>query len=87
MTRTINQANRAIFELHLSREYADLFQNDPNYAYSASRNTPSELAYKMTLGLAKGEANKDGTGIRTTCKKLGINYTYKAIGDYLTLSD
>ena len=79
----MNQANRAIFELHLTRAYADLFDNDPEYAYSAARCTPSGLAYKMTLGLAKNEANKDGEGIKRVCKLLGIKYTYKAIDEYL----
>lgn len=79
----INQANRAIFELHLQRAYTDLFANDPQYSYSAARTTPSELAYKMTLSLAKGEANKDGDGIKRACKAVGIKYTYKAISEYL----
>lgn len=79
----MNQGNRAIFELHLTRAYKDLFANDPEYAYSAARCTPSELAYKITLGLAKGGTNKDGEGIKRVCKLLGIKYTYKAIGEYL----
>lgn len=79
----MNQANRAIFELHLQRAYTDLFANDPEYAYSAARHTPASLAYQMTLCLARGEANKDGEGIKRTCKLLGIKYTYKAIGEYL----
>ena len=79
----MNQANRAIFELHLADAYKDLSANDPKYAYSAARTTPDTLAYKMTLSLAKGEANKDGKGIKRVCKKLGIKYTYKGIGGYL----
>lgn len=79
----MNQSNRAIFELHLQRAYTDLFANDPEYAYSAARCRPSELAFKMTLGLAKSNANKDGEGIKRVCKLLGIKYTYKAIGEYL----
>jgi hypothetical protein len=79
----INQTNRAIFELHLQRAYTDLFANDPEYAYSAARCTPSELASKMTLGLARNKANKDGEGIKRVCKLLGIKYTYKAIDEYL----
>jgi hypothetical protein len=79
----VNQSNRAIFELHLQRAYTDLFANDPEYAYSAARCRPSELAFKMTLGLAKSNANKDGEGIKRVCKLLGIKYTYKAIGEYL----
>ena len=83
----MNQANRAIFELHLQRAYTDLFANDPEYAYSAARCTPSELAYKMTLALAKNEANKDGQGIKSVCKLLKIKYTYKAIYEYLNAAE
>lgn len=79
----INQANRAVFELHLSRVYRDLFANDPDYAYSASVTTPDMLAYKMTLSLAKNEGNKDGEGIKRACKIIGIKHTYKAISEYL----
>ena len=83
----MNQANRAIFELHLQRAYTDLFVSDPEYAYSAARCTPSELAYKMTLALAKNEANKDGEGIKSVCKLLKIKYTYKAIYEYLNAAE
>lgn len=79
----MNQANRAIFELHLQRAYTDLFANDPKHAYSAARCKPDELAYRMTLGLCKGEANKDGEGIKRACKAVGIKQTYKAIHAYL----
>ena len=68
----------------LTAQYRDLFANDPEYAYSAQRTTPEALAGKMTVGLAKGSANKDGLGIKRTCKALGIKYTYTAIRAYLT---
>jgi hypothetical protein len=87
MTQTsapINHGKLAVFELHLSRAYEDLFANDPEYQLAASRYRPSELACKMTLGLAKGDANKDGEGIRRACKAVGIKHTYKAIREYLT---
>ena len=80
----MNQGNRAIFELHLTRAYSDLFANNPEYAHVAARFRPSELAFKVTLGLAKGTGtSKDGEGIKRVCKLLGIKYTYKAIGEYL----
>ena len=66
------------FEATLAAQYQVLFET-PEYAYAKSRRTPEELAHKMTSGLAAGTANKDGDGIRTACKLLGIPHTYKAI--------
>lgn len=79
----INHGNLAIFESHLSNAYEDLFETDPDYSLAKARYRPTELAYKMALGLAKGEANKDGEGIKRVCKILGIKHTYKAIQLYL----
>lgn len=78
------QINLDRFYEVLTKHYAELFKNDPEYAYSASRTTPSELARKMTLGLDQGSANKDGDGIKRTCKELGIAHTYKAIRAFLS---
>jgi len=64
----------------LARHYVDLYRDDPDtYGMAAARYTPAELARKMTLGLTCGETNKDGEGIRRTCRELGIKHTYKAI--------
>jgi len=71
------------FTDRLAIVYEDLFRNDPEYFYSASKTTPSALAHKMALGLDNGTANKDGEGIRRTCKHLGIPHSYKAIRAYL----
>lgn len=68
----------------LQRQYAVLFATDPEYAYAAARMTPETLAIKMTASLAAGTANKDGAGIRMTCRMLKIPYTYTAIRAYLT---
>ena len=84
MALTLNQEHVQTFRANLEKAYQHLFVNDPEYAYSATRTTPAALAEKMTIGLARGEANKDGQGIKTTCKALGIAYTYKAIAAYLT---
>jgi len=78
------QINLDRFHEELTKHYTDLFAADPEYAYSASRTTPAELARKMTLGLDNGTADKDGEGVRRTCKALGINHTYKAIRAFLT---
>lgn len=75
--------NRETFQAELTKQYADLFANDPSYAYSASKTTPDALAAKMTDGLVTGSANKDGAGIARTCKALGIKNTYAAIRLYL----
>ena len=37
----------------------------------------------MTVGLAKGGANKDGEGIKRACKAVGIKHTYAAISAFL----
>jgi hypothetical protein len=70
------------FEAILAAQYQVLFEA-PEYAMAAARHTPEGLAHKMTSGLAAGTANKDGEGIRNTCKLLGIPHTYKAIRSQL----
>lgn len=72
------QINLEAFNARLELEYTELFKT-PEYAYSASKITPSALARKMTLGLNNGTANKDGEGIKRTCKYFRIAHTYKAI--------
>lgn len=76
------EIRRATFIGHLAGEYARLFTTE-EYAYVASRTTPMDLAVKMTNGLLNGTANKDGEGIKNTCKMLGIKHTYTAIRAYL----
>lgn len=71
--------NKQRFEDTLSAIYRELFITDPNYSYSAQTISPEALAHKMTDGLHKGSANKDGEGIKRTCKAMGIKQTYKAI--------
>lgn len=77
------QKNLDAFCAQLENEYENLFKNDPEYAYAASRTTPPALARKMTLGLDNGQANKDGDGIKRTCRHFGIPHTYKAIREFL----
>lgn len=71
------------FYRELTEQYRYLFVHAQDYRYSAQHTTPEALARKMTLGLASGSANKEGAGIKGTCHKLGIAYTYKAIRAYL----
>ena len=70
------------FQTVLADQYAQLFAL-PDYAMAAARYTPAQLADKMTEGLLTGTANKDGEGIKRTCKALGIKYTYSAIKTFL----
>ena len=77
------QINLDAFRDRLTIEYADLFKNDSEYSFAASRTTPEELSRKMTLGLDNGTANKDGDGIKRACKHFGIAHTYKAIRIFL----
>jgi hypothetical protein len=68
----------------LTDQYSQLFEHEPtNYGMAKARYTPAELAEKMTMSLKNGTANKDGEGIKRTCKALGITYTYKALNAYL----
>jgi hypothetical protein len=78
----MNQDNIGTFRDLLTGKYTELFANDPDYAYSASRIDPETLANKMTIGLGAGTANKDGKAIRYACRTLGIKHTYKAINAY-----
>ena len=74
---------RELFEDLLAANYVRLFESDPEYAYSAARTTPKQLAAKMVTALIAGTANKDGKAIKATCKSVGIKHTYKAIREYL----
>ena len=76
-------SNYERFAETLAKHYAELFTL-PEYALCASRYTPDSMARKFTTLLATGSgANKDGDGIRRTCKELGIKHTYTAIFAYL----
>lgn len=67
----------------LAAHYHKLFVEDRDYAYVRCTTTPENLARKMTNALFCGTGNKDGKGIRFTCRDLGIKYTYTAIKAYL----
>jgi hypothetical protein len=72
------------FVRELTKQYERLFVEQPSdYAYAARLHTPASLAEKMTASLLTATANKDGLGIKRTCKALGIPYTYKAIEQFL----
>jgi hypothetical protein len=71
------------FQSALETAYNDLFESDPDFAYVKARKTPAELAAKMTAGLATGDANHDGIGIRRACKAVGSKATRTAIRAYL----
>lgn len=66
----------------LAAQYRELFKT-AEYSYSADRMTPEALATRMTDSLKAGTANKNGDGIKRTCKALKIPYTYGAIWSYL----
>jgi hypothetical protein len=76
--------NQTTFRDTLSRHYAILFiEKKDEYSYSSSRNTPDQLAAKAVTSLITGSGNKDGDGIKRTCKELNIPYTYAGIKAYL----
>lgn len=74
--------SRTMFETTLAAQYAELFTTE-DYAMAAARYTPEALAAKITAGLALGNADKTGTGVRRTCKILDIRPTYTAIAAYI----
>lgn len=76
--------NKEQFKTKLAEVYQDLFANDPDYSYSSSKCTPQGLSEKMTESLIAGGANKDGEGIKRTCRAFGIKHTYAAIREFLT---
>jgi hypothetical protein len=80
MTTTISNLEK--FRTELESQYVRLFET-PEYEFSASRTTPKALADKMVYSLKVNGANKDGKGIKNTCKVLGIKNTYKGIFEYL----
>ena len=69
----------AVYTAQLQHE----FNTNPEYARVAKQISAHDLALKMTEGLMKGSASKDGRAIKSTCNALGIKYTYKAIAEYL----
>ena len=77
--------SRTKFKEVLLQHYLVLFET-PEYALAKAMQDPAEMAGSMVAGLARTPptANKDGEGIKRTCKALGIPYTYKAIKEYLT---
>ena len=75
-------SNKKRFQIVLTGQYEYLFSL-PNYAIAAARYTPAQLAEKMVTGLLDGSADKDGEGIKRTCKALGIKQTYTAIKLFL----
>lgn len=76
--------NAERFETILKDQYTQLFEADPAYkGHIARRTEPADLAKKMTEGLLAGTANKDGNGIKRTCRALGVKYTYQSISQYL----
>lgn len=78
------QVNLDTFCETVTDQYRTLFASDPDYAHVASHLTPEALARKMTLGLDNGTASKDGKAIRSACRILKIDHTYKAIRAYLS---
>lgn len=75
--------NSQLFRNALSSAYSELFATDPEYAYSASKCTPEELADRMTKAAIAGTANFTGTGFRLACKAVGIRHTAGSVKAYL----
>ncbi len=67
----------------LTAQYSKLFETDCDYSFVKQRYTPAMLAEKITNALFTAKASKESTGVRATCKALGIKNTYSAIRAYL----
>jgi hypothetical protein len=80
---TTMNAQQNQFRDALAVAYADLFANNPDYSYSASKTTPTLLADKMTASAIAGSLNKDGEGVRRACVACGIPHTLKAISAFV----
>lgn len=77
-------ANQSMFFSALKTAYADLFANDPAYAYSASKCTAVEMAEKMIVAAVEGRANMSGEGFKRACKACAIPHTQKSIDLFLS---
>lgn len=71
------------FKETLSKELAARW-HEPQYSRASQQTTPEEWADRLTEGLAKNLASKDGEAVKATLKTLGIKNTYKAIVEYLS---
>lgn len=78
----LNQSQQ-LFRDALSSAYSELFATNPQYAYSASKCTPEDLADRMTRAAIAGTANFTGAGFRLACKAVGIRHTAGSIKAYL----
>lgn len=76
-------AQQAIFRSALTTAYADLFATSPDYAYSASRSTPAELADRMLQAFIRGSGSHQGEGVKRACKTCGIPHTLTAILNFV----
>ena len=76
--------NKTKFQIELEKQYINLFKT-PAYKFIATRTTPFALAEKMTKSLVAGTGDKEGEGVKMTCKQLGIKCTCKAIKEYLEM--
>jgi hypothetical protein len=74
--------NREKFIEELAKQYEVLFKADLEYAYVAARQTPIDLATKMTNCFFAGTHKSPTISIRRTCKALNIPHTNKGIQDY-----
>lgn len=78
----VTSTARERFLTVLTGQFERLFET-PAYARVASVMTPAALALNIVEGLERGSADKDGDGVKATCKALGVKCTYKAIAAFL----
>ncbi len=71
--------NQSKFHAALVAAYTDLFSTSKDYAYSASKLTPEQLADRMLAASIAGTVNHSGEGMKRACKACGIPHTRKAL--------
>jgi hypothetical protein len=55
----------------------------PDECVEPSGDTVESMSEKMRGLFASGLFNKDSPAIRATCKQIGIEYTHKAINEFI----
>lgn len=81
--QTIETHGQVQFRKALETAYADLFANNADYAYSASKTTPAELAKRMLNAASSGSINIDGEGVKRACVACGIKHTLRAVLEFI----
>lgn len=79
----MNNTNKFIETYKKNLEHA--VRNYPN-EYSYDIDSVPEVASRMEKAIHKGSFNKDSRAFKLTCQELGIAHTYKAIDEFMKVT-